>query len=60
MPGDCDFLVFYVILYINIYIYIKNNPKEVKLLTRLRLDLSHLRERKFKLSFQDSLKLISS
>ena len=32
-----------------------HNPKEVKLLTRLRLDLSHLREHKFKHSFQDSL-----
>ena len=31
-----------------------HNPKEVKLLTRLRLGLSHLREHKFKHSFQDS------
>ena len=32
-----------------------HNPEGVKLLTRLRLGLSHLRERKFKHSFQDSL-----
>ena len=32
-----------------------HNPKEVKLLTRLKLDLSHLGEHKFKHSFQDSL-----
>ena len=32
-----------------------HNPKGVKLLTRLRLGLSHLRERKFKYSFQGSL-----
>ena len=32
-----------------------HNPKGVKLLTRLRLSLSHLRDHKFKHSFQDSL-----
>ena len=32
-----------------------HNPKGVKLLTRLRLRLSDLREHKFKHSFQDSL-----
>ena len=32
-----------------------HNPKGVKLLSRLRLGLSHLREHKFKHSFQDSL-----
>ena len=32
-----------------------HNPEEVKLLTRLRLGLSHLFEHKFKYSFQDSL-----
>ena len=32
-----------------------HNPKGVKLLRRLRLDLSHLRDHKFKHSFQDSL-----
>ena len=32
-----------------------HNPKGVKLLTRLRLDLSHLQEREFKHGFQDSL-----
>ena len=37
-----------------------HNPKGVKLLTRLRLDLSHLREHKFKHSFQDSLNPICS
>ena len=31
------------------------NPKGVKLLTKLRLGLSHLRDHKFKHSFQDSL-----
>ena len=30
-----------------------HNPKGVKLLTMLRLGLSHLREHKFKHSFQD-------
>ena len=32
-----------------------HNPKGVKLLTRLRLGLSHLRDHKFKYSFQDLL-----
>ena len=32
-----------------------HNPKGVRLLTRLRLGLGHLREHKFKHSFQDSL-----
>ena len=32
-----------------------HNPRGVKLLTRLRLGLSHLREHKFKHGFQDSL-----
>ena len=32
-----------------------HNPKWIKLLSRLRLGLSHLREHKFKRSFQDSL-----
>ena len=32
-----------------------HNPKGVKLLTRLRLGLSHLRDHKFQYSFQDSL-----
>ena len=32
-----------------------HNPKGVKLLTRLRLGVSHLRDHKFKHSFQDSL-----
>ena len=32
-----------------------NNPKDVKLLTRLRLSLSHLRDHTLKHSFQDSL-----
>ena len=37
-----------------------HNPKGVKLLTRLRLGLSHLPEHKFKHSFQDSLNSICS
>ena len=37
-----------------------HNPKGVKLLTRLRLGLSHLREHKFKHRFQDSLNPICS
>ena len=37
-----------------------HNPKGVKLLKRLRLGLSHLRERKFKHGYQDSLNLICS
>ena len=35
--------------------YYCHNPKGIRLLTRLRLILSHLREHKFKHSFQDSL-----
>ena len=31
------------------------NPKGIKLITRLRLGLSHIREHKFKQSFQDTL-----
>ena len=34
------------------------NPKRIKLLTRLRAGLSHLREHKFMHSFQDTLNLI--
>ena len=37
-----------------------HKPKEVKLLTRLRLGLSHLRKHKFKYSFQDWLNPICS
>ena len=32
-----------------------HNPHEIKLLTRLRVGLSHLREHKFRQNFQDSL-----
>ena len=32
-----------------------HNPKGIKLITRLRLSLSHLREHKFKHSFQDTI-----
>ena len=35
-------------------VYNCHNPKGIKLMTRLRLDLSHLREHKFKHSFEDS------
>ena len=34
-------------------IYNCHNPKEIKLITRLRIGLSHLREHKFKNIFQD-------
>ena len=37
-----------------------HNPKGIKLLTRLRLGLSHLRDYKFKLGFLDSLNPICS
>ena len=37
-----------------------HNPKGVKLLTKLRLGLRHLREHKLKHSFQDSLNPICS
>ena len=37
-----------------------HNPKGIKLITRLRLGLSHLREHKFKLGFLDSLNPICS
>ena len=36
-------------------IYGVHNPKGIKLLCRLRLGLSHLREHKFKHNFQDTL-----
>ena len=36
-------------------VYNCHNPKEIKLLTRLRVGLSHLREHKFRHSFQDTL-----
>ena len=36
-------------------VYYCHNPKGIKLLTRLRLGLSHLREHKVKHSFQDCL-----
>ena len=36
-------------------IYNCHNPKGIRLITRLRLGLSHLREHKFKHSFQDCL-----
>ena len=37
-----------------------HNPRGVKLLTRLRVDLIHLREHKFRHGFQDSLDPICS
>ena len=37
-----------------------HNPRGIKLLSRLRLGLSYLREHKFKHSFQDSLKPLCS
>ena len=36
-----------------------HNPNEIKLLTRLRVDLSHLREHKLKPSFQDTFNRIT-
>ena len=36
-------------------VYYCHNPQGIRLLTRLRLGLSHLRKRKFKHSFQDCL-----
>ena len=36
-------------------VYCCHNPKEIKLLTRLRLGLSHLHKHKFKHSFHDCL-----
>ena len=36
-------------------VYNCHNPKGIKLLTRLKVGLSHLREHKFKHSFQDTL-----
>ena len=36
-------------------VYNCHNPKEIKLITRLSLGLSHLREHKFKYNFQESL-----
>ena len=38
----------------------RDNPREIKLLSRLKLGLSHLREHKFKHSFQDSLNTFCS
>ena len=39
-------------------VYNCHNPKGIKLLTRLRVGLSHLREHKFKHSFQTTLNLM--
>ena len=39
-------------------IFLYNNPKEIQLLTRLRLGLSHLRDHKFKHNFQNTLNTI--
>ena len=36
-------------------VFHSHNPEEIKLLSRVRLGLSHLREHKFKHSFQDAL-----
>ena len=41
-------------------LFICHNPKGIKFITRMRLGLSHLREHKFKHSFQDSLKSLCS
>ena len=41
-------------------IFNSHNAKRIKVLTRLRLGLSHLRDHEFKYSFQDSLNLISN
>ena len=40
--------------------YSCHNPKGLKLVTRLRLGLSHLREHKFKHSFQDTINSLCS
>ena len=41
-------------------VFDSHNPKAIKFITRLRLVPSHLRERKFKHSFQNLLNLISN
>ena len=41
-------------------VYNCHNPKGLKLITRLRLGLSHLREHKFKHNFQDTINLLCS
>ena len=41
-------------------VYNRDNPKGLKFVTRLRLGLSHLREHKFKYSFQDTINLLCS
>ena len=41
-------------------VYNCHNPKGLKFITRLRLGLSHLREHKFKHSFQDTINLLCS
>ena len=41
-------------------VYNCDNPKGLKFVTRLRLGLSHLREHKFKYSFQDTINLLCS
>ena len=38
----------------------RHNPKGIKLITRLRLGLSHLREHKFKHGFQDTINRLCS
>ena len=39
-------------------VYCCHNPKGIRSITRLRISLNHLREHKFKHSFQDSLELL--
>ena len=41
-------------------VYNCHNPREICLITRLRLGLSHLREHKFKHGFQDTLNPLCS
>ena len=45
----------YLKIIVIISVFKCRNPDGIKFITRLRLGLSHLREHKFKHSFQDSL-----
>ena len=46
---------FWILYFLPNIIFLCNNPKGIQPLTRLRLDLSHLREHKIKHNFQDTL-----
>ena len=51
-PEIINFNVLKLVRPFEISIFLCNNPKEIQLLKRLRLGLSHLQDHKFKHNFQ--------